>query len=210
MKSILCFGDSITYGESDVINGGWVSLLARYYQNKESTEAHLKTLVYNLGIASETTDGLKRRFQSEYQNRLLAKSTSIVILSYGINDIVIHKNKNKVPQEYFIKNLQHCIDVAKKGNAILIINSLLDFSQDFDGKKNQHLELRYLADIKRYNQSLRELSKHNDCVFNELNYRFTHDRDAQYLAEDGLHPNSDGHQLIFSEVVKQLDNINAI
>ena len=218
MKSILCFGDSITYGESDTRSGGWVSRLIQYTLNNSNQTNWLEHSVYNLGIASETSDGLLRRFSSEYKSRENKNCEMTVIFSYGINDIVIHhgkkgikkpanlnaRAKNKVPLEYFSKNLSECIQVASKANAKVIVTSILPFLPKYDGVINQHQEVRVLDDVHRYNLELQEICKLFNTTYLDLFQYFT-DRELDLLSTDGLHPNHKGHQLIFEQVLELLN-----
>lgn len=86
MNSILCFGDSISYGEGDSQSGGWVEQLKRRLIN---------VTVFNLGIPGETTDGLRLRIEFEVQRRILRSKKTTIILNYGANDIVVHKKAIK-------------------------------------------------------------------------------------------------------------------
>ena len=207
MTAILCFGDSITYGESDCLDGGWVSLLLKHFLRLERNGLKQETLVYNLGIASETTDGLKLRFNNELESRTRNKEITHVILSYGINDLVIHKNKNKVPVQYFERNLSACIEFAKEKNVNVILNSILPIRKSLDGIPSQHGDLRNIIDIKSYNQSLQKLAEEFDCVFNDLSECFESQKEELIYGTDGIHPTSLGHQLIYQKVIQLFDAV---
>ena len=66
--TIICFGDSITYGNWDP-KGGWVGRLRNYLDTKslgayEGADLYSKfyTLTYNQGIPGDTSTGLFARF----------------------------------------------------------------------------------------------------------------------------------------------------
>ena len=203
---IFCFGDSITYGESDAKSGGWVSMLQRYFLNKSSNDSYLQRPVYNLGIASETTDGLKRRFLVELSHRLVKKASPIVVLSYGMNDLVIHKNKNRVPIDYFCANLETCIKSAQERKAKVIISNLPFFSQRLDGQINLHGDIRFIEDVSRYNLALEELCKRTDSVLFDMN-NLLNSRREEVIAADGLHPNELGHQLTYQKILALIEDL---
>ncbi len=121
---ILCFGDSVTFGEIDTDNGGWVDQLKKHYISLQANSTRQDISVYNLGIGGETTDALCIRFEIEFQARIKKGLKALVIFAYGANDIVIHKNKNIVPLKYFIRNLKQCIQKVQQNAGEVILLSL--------------------------------------------------------------------------------------
>ena len=206
MVRILCFGDSITYGECDLINGGWADHLKDDFVALYSNTNRQDVILYNLGIGGETTDGLYSRFEVEFASRSIKGQKTIVILSYGANDIVIHKNRNIVPQEYFIRNLQQCIQIAKRSNASIILSSILPIDDSIDGVINQHDKLRYNKDIEAYNSLLRKIAGENACFYLDIFSKFLLKGKENLLASDGVHPNSKGHKLIYRMVEQILSD----
>lgn len=203
MHNILCFGDSITLGESDLELGGWCDQLKRCYFNAEKGADYLATRVYNLGVPSETTDGLVRRFEGELQSRLLTKQNATIVFQYGINDIVVHKNKNRVPEQYFVANLKNCFEICSKRNIAIVCLSILPFASADDGQENQHGQIRHLKDIGRYNRLLVSLAEQYNGKYIELGEEVS-ERIEITTAEDGLHPTSEVHKIIYERVKKVL------
>jgi lysophospholipase L1-like esterase len=212
MARILCFGDSITYGESDAQSGGWVEQLKQYFLRQHLGQNMQESLVYNLGIAGETTDGLENRFNSELRSRVSSKSKAIIILSYGYNDITLitdrfDVSKNRVPLEYFLAKIQTCVESMMSHSHQVIINNLIPFDRKDDGKQNFYGERRLLADLVRYNQALELLADNCGCSFLDLYKAFTANSVNDLLAKDGLHPNEKGHQLIFNRNKDLIDTL---
>ena len=213
MLKVLCFGDSITLGEKDVDGGGWADRLKRDYLEQFIDSQTQKVTVYNLGIAGETTDALVNRFDTELRARSVKGQSLVVMFAYGANDIVMHpqkKDKNMVPERYFIRNLTHCIELAKKSKAEIILLNLLPIANSIEGQINQHGKLRFDHDIQKYNQSIKKLSQDMNCDFLDLyasfverNYSDTRGKE-EYLSGDGVHPNSKGHQLIYQKIKQKL------
>jgi len=202
---ILCFGDSITFGEIDTKNGGWVDHLKDDFIRQYADSIRQEVTLYNLGICGETTDGLSTRFSIEFNARLVKGQKSLVIFSYGINDIVIHKNNNIVPKKYFIRNLKSCVDTAKSKDACVILSSLTPISDSIDGEVNQHDKLRYSKDIDIYNTALQKFASENNCFYLEVYSEFEKCKN-QFLSKDGIHPNSEGHLLIYRRIKELLEN----
>jgi len=207
MLKILCFGDSITFGEKDTEAGGWADRLKRDYFNQFVNEPIQQTCLYNLGVGGETTDGLKNRFEVEFNSRILKGQPSNVIFAYGSNDIVIHKNKNIVPEEYFVRNLKACIDHAKSNGSQVILLSLLPIASAIEGKVNQHGKLRFESDVVKYNLILNKLAKEYCCEFLDSHSHFIQQESTLLLDNDGVPPNSQGHQMLYQLIQKKLISI---
>lgn len=203
---ILCFGDSVTFGEIDTDNGGWVDLLKKHYISLQANSSRQDISIYNLGIGGETTDGLCIRFDVELRARLKKGLKSLVMLAFGANDIVIHKNKNIVPLKYFTRNLKQCIEMARENACEVILIGLTPIADSIDGVTNQHDKLRYGKDIKRYNSALENLAKINNCYFLDGYEQFILNNKTELLSSDGLHPNSKGHQVLYRMVKQTLED----
>jgi len=78
IMNICIFGDSITWGAYDPINGGWVGLLRNYFEKKSEGEIE----IYNLGISGNTTDGLLKMIENES----IPREPEVIVLAIGIND----------------------------------------------------------------------------------------------------------------------------
>ncbi len=210
MAHIICFGDSITYGESDAINGGWVSLLKRHFLAKHLSSPTQQDVIYNLGIGRETVDGLASRFKQEISSRLSSRANGVIILSYGCNDLtrIIDRHgqtKNRVPLEYFQAKLQTCVEWSQSKNYRVIINNIIPFAQKDDGVANRYGEVRRYQDVMQYNQVIEKVTMQTNCRLNDLYQLFAERVVEELLSEDGLHPNQLGHQIIFDSIKTLLD-----
>lgn len=204
MIKILCFGDSVTFGESDN-EGGWADRIKRDLTRRFVNAPTQEVVLYNLGIGGETTDGLKLRFQTELLARAIKGQNTQVILAYGANDIVIHKAKNIVPEQYFENNLRHCVEQAKSIGASVLLLSLLPIGEWIEGQINRHQKLRFGDDILRYNRCLRNLAEASESEYLDLHAIFTKNDPHKLISSDGVHPNSLGHQQICRAVSQKLN-----
>ncbi len=204
MKTIFCFGDSITYGEKDLEQGGWVERLKRDFLELESGDDYQKTMVYNLGIASETTDGLVGRVENELKARRIGKAESTTILFYGYNDIKIHKQKNRVPLKYFSRNLRQSINLIRQTQREVILMTLPSITESIDGVIDCCGNLRYEKDLVEYNLLIQSLARELECELIDLNVVFKQ-LELNFLATDQLHFNAIGHQVIFEQVKEKLN-----
>ncbi|MGX5174388.1 SGNH/GDSL hydrolase family protein [Aliikangiella sp. IMCC44653] len=208
---IFCFGDSVVWGESDELGGGWcerIKLLAlqgKITPNSQPSKS-LECFVYNLGIGGETSDGLARRIENELASRVIRAQQNWVIVSPSINDIAIKKNKNTVPLSYFERNMIACINAAKALGCRVILNEMLSVSDVIDGRLNSHSKLLNNADVKIYNQKVSEIALQQNCHL----IGFTNmikASDKQLFAVDGVHLNAQGHEIVAIEIMQQLNQL---
>ncbi len=207
MLKILCFGDSITLGEKDIEHGGWADRLKTHYLTQFVDSQTQEIMLYNLGVAGETSDGLANRFVSELKARHINGQALLVVFAYGANDIVIHKKKNIVPEMYFVRNLKHCMESAKKFKAQILLVNLLPISDSIEGTVNQHEKLRFDRDIQAYNTTLNKLSKEMNCDYLDVYTAFIDHGKEVCLSSDGVHPNSKGHKLLYQKIKQKISNL---
>ena len=200
MTHIICFGDSITRGENDSEKGGWVDRLKTYCM-----ELFLKTrkdeiCVFNMGIGGETTDGLVKRFVSEFNTRLLKDGNNIITLAYGANDIALLNGKNTVSLEKFSGNLNSCIEHALKQKATVYLINILPVIED-----DKNTKKRSLKDILRYNDALLSIAQKQDIHFIDVHSKFDITKE-NLLTYDGVHPNAEGHVKAFTIIREAIFN----
>lgn len=109
--NILCFGDSITYGEYDGVFGGWVDLLKREFLSRFHSGKN-EVLVFNLGIGGETSKGILKRFSIESEARK-SDEKNIVFLAFGANDLAIKEGDFLVNPGQFHQNMKTLLQLAK-------------------------------------------------------------------------------------------------
>ncbi len=193
---ILVFGDSIAYGAWDR-EGGWVQRLRKFLD-----EHYNGCIVYNLGISSNTSLDLLKRFEFETKQRLEEDDETIIIFSIGINDsmFILSENKNKIGLEKFKENIQELISIAQKFSSKIIFVGLTPVDEmrttpiPWDNNKIYRNQ-----DIQRFDKTIKNVCKENGIYFIEL-FEKLKGLKSQELLADGLHPNSGGHEKIFEFV----------
>jgi lysophospholipase L1-like esterase len=192
MKSgrICIWGDSITWGASDIEKGGWVNRLRLYADNELSEDIS----VYNLGISGDTTDDLILRFEAECK----AREPEIIIFAIGINDSYYLRDESnpKVSLQRFRNNLQKLIDVSKKYSKQIIFIGLTPVDE------SKTMPIPWDADIYYDNEMIKgyDLELKNVAQANSARYLHMFDLITSDELEDGLHPNSMGHEKMFKSV----------
>lgn len=206
MPQILIFGDSIAYGAWDK-EGGWAERL-KIFSNKKSIESNLEFYcsIYNLAIDGDVSDGIVERFKKETERRLLEKET-IFIFEVGINDSCFINNTENflVTIKNFETNVQKLISGSKIFSDKIIFLGLTPV----DEKKT----IPYIASstgksyknefIKKYNDTVKNICAKNKIHFIDILNEFEKENYTDLL-EDGLHPNTKGHEKIFKIIENYL------
>lgn len=198
-QSTICiFGASITYGAWDLEKGGWVNRLRLYFDNINNLNT---TKVYNLGISGNTTSDLLKRFDIELE----ARKPNKIIFSIGNNDSVfLTKEKCQMTQiEKFEENIKTLISKSRKQTTDIIFTGLTPVDENKTTPipwaankiyKNQYIEV--------YSEKIKKICKEEEVKFVDLYNKFIKLKNYKEILEDGLHPNSKGHQFMF-EIIKQ-------
>lgn len=199
--NILIFGDSITQGFYDKEKGGWANRL--FIDVSASLESYEDFIgVFNLGIDSETTTGLRKRLENE----IIARQSEemVIIFDTGGNDTFVDKETGEraVPFETFSENYLELITIAKKYGRVFCL-SFKDFNpeqamklpwyKDYDFTNNNH---------DQYEQEIERLTQEHDVQYVDVTGLLAEDF-AKY-SHDGDHPTAAGHELIYKRVKAEL------
>lgn len=208
MASIICFGDSITRGESDAVYGGWADRIKTRLIKQFMETGKDKVSVFNMGISGETTNGLIQRFQHEFLTRQAVDKQDTVLFGYGANDLAKQDGNYLVDIETYIDNLRCCIEFSIEKGANVVLINVTPISALLDGIPNINNRIRNDETICRYNQALLALSAKYNVDLIDV-YTPFNDRKESYLTADGLHPNNAGHELLYQVISSSLlSNLN--
>lgn len=185
MSHYLIFGDSIAYGEG-VLQGCWVQLL------RESLKPH--DCVFNLGVDGETTQGLLIRLEAEIKPRLSDESENFIIIALGVNDTAL------VPLEKYQQNLLQLIKLARKYTEKIILIGPVPVDQVKVDPIPWSPEMSYKTDlVKQYSEAMGKIAVAKKLKFVDLFNQLP----SEYIQtlDDGVHPNTAGHRMIF-DIIK--------
>ncbi len=204
-KQILVFGDSIAYGAWDEA-GGWVERL-KIFTNNKSIESNLEfyCAVYNLAIDGDTTEDLLNRADFEIRQRAHGEET-IIVFAIGSSDseVIGPNNTPKVSPEKFSQNIKELISVSQRYSAKIIFTGLLPVDQSKVDPIPWAPDRSYKNDsIKEYSDIIRSLCLENKIDFVGL-FELFEKIDYKSFLEDGVHPNSKGHNMIFGIIYDHL------
>ena len=202
MTQILIFGDSITYGAWDK-EGGWVQRLRKFLDEKTLIDFDFYCLVYNLGISGDSSEDLLERFEFETGQRLKEDEETIIIFAIGINDsqFISGEGGHRTPINKFKDNVQKLIKLAQKFSSKIIFVGLTPVDEAKITPISWDINKPYKNNyIEKYNEIIKKVCKENKIPFIDV-FKKLRPINYQILLEDGLHPNSEGHEKIF-EIIK--------
>lgn len=206
MPKIIILGASTTYGCWDE-EGGWVSRLRKFLDQKNFTypkeRKDKKFIVYNLGVSSATTDDLLRRAEFEFNQRVKIGQEIIVIFSVGTNDaqLDISLNDLRVLPDKFLKNVEKLIEVAKKFTSKIVFIGVtpIDETQTNPILWNQERSCKNKT-IDKYNNIVKNICREKNVYFVDIFNEWVK-KDYKELLDDGMHPNTRGHEEIYKKVL---------
>ena len=192
MEKIICvFGASSTWGAGDYDKGGWVNRL-RLYIDKRIKEGGDYIELYNLGISGNTTRDILKRFESEMK----ARDPDLIILSIGDNDSAL------VPLEEFEKNIDKIAKLAKKQCNDVVFIGTKPVNEKLTTPVKWDKSLSYTNEkLREYNKKNREIAEKHNILFLDLSGVIDPEEDL----EDGLHPNSKGHEKLYQKTKSFLE-----
>ncbi len=202
MNKILVFGDSISYGKWDK-EGGWVQRLRSHIDEKYNlAEESSNFQIYNLGIPGEVIVRMVNRVEAELLMRIDPEEDNLVIYAIGINDS--NKNNAKMgkqtqPDE-FKQTLHKLIDVAEQHKCKTVFIGLTPT----DESKSKGM-LFNDKDVQEFDQYITEICKERNIEKLHLFDKLVGANFSQYLV-DSVHPNTEGHKVLFEEIRLFLQN----
>lgn len=187
MMKLVCIGDSLTYGYGVKKDLSFVELLRK----------HLNINIVNKGINGDTTSGILSR---SYEDVLKEKPDYVLIMA-GTNDLLMNRSLSLIED-----NIKLLIKEAKDNGIIPIlalqppiIASLAKIYWDSEiDYENVNLNLsKYINYFKTY-------LKDNNIHFIDFYNKFLSANNITNLFSDGIHPNVEGHKLMFNTISKNL------
>ena len=202
---VLVFGDSITQGFWD-IEGGWVDRLRKYYDSQQilDLEGKAEPTIFNLGISADNSQNVLDRIEQEVnaRTRFTPDIKPIVIIQIGANDSCVHNGEPQIAIDQYRENLRAIYNKVKvlTSKIIFIGLSACDESKTTPVFWGEYCYTNKA--IKMYEDCMSEAAKELKLDFISIFERFKAELDnGNNLLPDGLHPNDQGHKLIY-EIVK--------
>jgi len=203
---VLVFGDSIAQGFWSV-DGGWVEKLRKHYDKLalEDLVNNKQPEIFNLGVSGDTTRNLLARIELETRVRTWPEDPLTVVLAIGTNDELFENNEQAIRPEEFKANVKKILKLVRPlvDKIMFVGNAACDeklttpvFWSDIHYTNNQ---------LKNYEDYIKEIAQAEGVPFAPIFERFQAEQQRRNLLADGLHPNDEGHELIYQIVRPELD-----
>jgi lysophospholipase L1-like esterase len=197
--SVLVFGDSITQGFHDS-EGGWVDRLKR-----DLLKAYKGIFFANLGISGDKVNDVLARFENETEARLKewdeTFDQNIIIIAIGQT---IHNTKGDssepvTPKLKFVKRFESLLERAQAKAKYVLVCSILPCDEQKSAPTSWK-DISYLnSKIDEYNKEIQKLCQNKKSSYVDIN---TEAKKSNWnkMLDDGVHPNSAGHEWICEQV----------
>lgn len=184
MNSIVCIGDSLTYGYGVSTKSSWVELLRKKLNNVN---------VINAGVNGDTTIGMVNRFTED----VVYNNPDIVVILGGTNDFLTNKSA-----ENALKNIKIMVKETIENNIIPIIlapqKTIEDLALKCWDSYCDYSKVNSL--IEQFGEVLNTFCHNEGIDFINLNYIFEKIENNRYLYTDGIHLSEEGNKLLFEAV----------
>ena len=208
MPKLFLFGDSITWGAWDLEGGGWAQRLRTALDSYTLSNEDYWCPVYSLGVSGDRSAGLAARLEQETSARLAEDGQVIILIAIGINDskIDLKDPANNVTETQYAENLGAILKKAKLFSNKISFMGLTPINQELLDPLPWDTTLAYrMTRVQSFEATCQKFCADNDIPFLSLIDSWLR-MDYNSLLEDGLHPNSKGHQLLFESVKAFLVN----
>jgi lysophospholipase L1-like esterase len=199
---LLVFGDSIAQGYYDLESGGWVNLLAQDVMRRKARRTDYASELFNVAISGNFTRNVITRLEAEIQSRLWNSEPVSLVIAVGINDTHVADGVAVSSPERFRAELEqlHTLAAHYSDHITYVGLTPVDESEANPWRFNTgSRELVWTNDrIKAFDDVLAEFAASVSApyipLFDDMLQRMNN---GEQLMMDGLHPNSEGHRLMY-------------
>jgi lysophospholipase L1-like esterase len=199
MRHIL-FGDSIGFGVGDYEFGGWATRLRLFIDAQKKDKTHN---LINLSVSGNTTRDLLARLMPETKARIRPNETRedyTLLLAIGTNDARIDKANpaRNISEHEYMSNLKKLIVDASEFycRTVVIGLPLVDETLTMPFKEQNFYTNEAIS---LYESASARIADETNSDFIAITSLWANIDVKTHLA-DGLHPNTQGHQLFFEQV----------
>jgi lysophospholipase L1-like esterase len=205
---VLVFGASVTQGFWDT-EGGWVQRLRKHYDEMQIKNwSNERPTIFNLGVSGDSTIEVLKRVENETLARQTDRGLAF-IFSVGINDSFVSGNGNiNLTPEQYADNYRKIISIAKKySDKIMLLG--LQYCDESKTRPVAWANIHYTNErIEQFDQKAKQIAEENKIPYSDLYELFrARPEKGEGIYQDGLHPNNEGHELIFQLVRPALDEL---
>jgi len=164
---------------------------------------------FNASISGDTTEDILERLEEEYRRRGGEEYEELLLIQIGTNDAIIEDEENRVSKKDFSDNMGKIIKLGKKLSDHLIIVGDFPINPEMEEIPYAPQKILRNRDVREYDEEKKKICREKDVDFIDLFELMDGRKNMEYL-EEGVHPNDQGHEIIFQKVLQHLKNQNLI
>lgn len=206
---VLVFGDSIAQGFFDN-EGGWVNHLRKSYDEILIHNNDLsQPTIFNLSVSGDFTRSVLKRFENEVKARTWPGEAFVFIFAVGTNDTIYRDQDYESEPAIYEDQLLQLLNIAKKYSTKImfvglfpVIDKLLQpapFSETGKSYSTERIQL--------FDKTLKNFCSNNSVECVDLWSEFIKQDNLEAVFFDGIHPNDEGHKLIYEIVRPKLEEL---
>ena len=200
------FGDSIAQGFFDK-NGGWVESLKRHCR-KDFTQGSDYLTFFNMSISGDFSKNVLDRLGNELKARVWPGEDQVIIFAVGINDSIVVSGKNAVTEAEFKQNISSILNIVKTYSSKVLFVGFTPVVDELVQPVSWDKSISYSNNrIEVFNGIIWSVCERRHFNFVDVYDVFKRNKDPQSLFDDGVHPNADGHELIFKTVLPEFNRL---
>lgn len=204
-QPIFTDGCSITAGYGDPSHGGWSGRLKSRMMERVDLGESTAYDVINLAASSQSADQVAQRFQGRIDSYFYRQRPGLGIFMLGFVDSLIRpgETESRLSLPVFQEALRQLGDRCLEQT----VTPLFVGSYNVDEERTNPLPKNGRSFINQrigqYHEVIRDYAQSISASYIELGALEASQQPV--LAEDGLHPNALGHELIFQTVLQTID-----
>jgi len=202
MRHIL-FGDSIGFGVGDYERGGWATQLRLFIDQQQRRKDHN---FINLSVSGDTTRNMLVRMEREALLRMRQDPPDdfTFLIAVGANDSRVDTSNpaNDISVDEYKENMLKLVNIAITLSHEVILIGLVPVDET---RTAPYKEQKYytMDQIEKYNEVIRSVAEEKQLRFVNFLPEWKN-KDVASLLADGLHPNTEGHRIMFETIKTSL------
>lgn len=206
--NIVFFGDSITQGYWG-IEHGWVDRIRVYYSKLLFAKDEYHG-IYNLGVDGDTAEDIAKRIKPELGSRIRSHHTIMptVVLQIGVNDNLEPDVKLESAIAEYKQQLQRIINSIDGMYSEVVLVGYPPCDERITTPVSWGEYYYTNEKTKAHEVAMAEIASANGLQFVPVFDEFKKLMDkGENLLADGLHPNDEGHEVIYQIVMPKLQEL---
>ena len=161
-----------------------------------------------MSISGDFSKNVLDRLGNELKARVWPGEDQVIIFAVGINDSIVVSGKNAVTEAEFKQNISSILNIAKTYSSKVLFVGFTPVVDELVQPVSWDKSISYSNNrIEVFNGIIWSVCERRHFNFVDVYDVFKRNKDPQSLFDDGVHPNADGHELIFKTVLPEFNRL---